>query len=99
MMKEYERCLVYYIVGDVESELNDAECNFVEWCLVLCAHDEMMAQSNNAADQYWVFEDQFKLQKKGVGHGLHRSDMICSTVGHMVDVGESLEYGKNHKRY
>ncbi|KAG2036746.1 hypothetical protein BDR03DRAFT_865439, partial [Suillus americanus] len=99
IMKEYERCLVRYIVGHVESELNDAECNFVERHLVLCAHDKMTAQSNDAVDQYWVFEDQFKLQKKGVGCGLHCSDVICSTVGHMVYAGESLEYGKNHEGY
>ncbi|KAG1850739.1 hypothetical protein C8R48DRAFT_750082 [Suillus tomentosus] len=57
------------------------------------------AQSNDAVDQYWVFEDQFKLRKKGVGRGLHHSDVICSIVGHMVDAGESLEYGKNHEGY
>ena len=79
-MKEYEQRLVCYVVGDVESELKDLNCNFVERWLVLCAHDEMTAQSNDATDKYWVFEDQFKLQKKGVGRGLHRSDVICSTV-------------------
>ena len=25
--------------------------------------------------------------------------MICSTVGHLVDAGVSLEYGKNYDRY
>ncbi|KAG1852221.1 hypothetical protein F4604DRAFT_1933794 [Suillus subluteus] len=89
MMKEYERRLVRYVVGDVETEFKDPNCNFVERRLVLCAHDEMMAQSNDATDKYW----------KGVGHGLHRSDVICSTVGHLVDAGESMEYGKNHEGY
>jgi hypothetical protein len=98
-MKEYTERLVRYVVGDVEMELNDPGCNFVEHRLVLCAHDEMTAQSNDATDKYWVFEDQYKLRKKGVGRGIHRSDVICSTVGHMVDAGESLEYGKNHDGY
>lgn len=60
-MKEYERHLVRYVVGDVETEFKDPNCNFVEWRLVLCAHDEMTAQSNDVTDKYWVFEDQFKL--------------------------------------
>ncbi|KAG1858571.1 hypothetical protein F4604DRAFT_1882904 [Suillus subluteus] len=51
------------------------------------------------ARQWFHREDQFKLQKKGVGRGLHRSDVICSTVGHLVDAGESMEYGKNHEGY
>ncbi|KIK18907.1 hypothetical protein PISMIDRAFT_54765, partial [Pisolithus microcarpus 441] len=47
----------------------------------------------------WVFEDEHQLRKKGVGRGIHRSDVICSTVGHLVDAGESLEYGKNYDGY
>ncbi|KAG2108725.1 uncharacterized protein F5147DRAFT_745701 [Suillus discolor] len=31
--------------------------------------------------------------------GLHHSDVICSTVGHIVDADESSEYGKNHRGY
>ncbi|OAX30732.1 hypothetical protein K503DRAFT_818498 [Rhizopogon vinicolor AM-OR11-026] len=49
----------------------------------------MMVQSNDTTDKYW----------KGVGCGIHRSDVICSIVGYMVDAGESLEYGKNHDGY
>ncbi|KAG1868722.1 hypothetical protein C8R48DRAFT_747104 [Suillus tomentosus] len=49
----------------------------------------MMAQLNDATDKYW----------KGVGRGLHCSDVICSTVGHLVDAGESMEYSKNHEGY
>ncbi|KAF8157614.1 hypothetical protein K438DRAFT_1620770 [Mycena galopus ATCC 62051] len=36
---------------------------------------------------------------KGVGRGLHRSDVICSTVGHIPEAGEELEYGKNYDGY
>ncbi|KIK92497.1 hypothetical protein PAXRUDRAFT_147202, partial [Paxillus rubicundulus Ve08.2h10] len=67
--------------------------------LVLCAHDEMTVQANDAVDQYWVLEDQFQLQKKGTGCGIHRSDIICSTAGHMMDAGVSLDYGKNYQGY
>ncbi|KAG1727295.1 uncharacterized protein EDB91DRAFT_1061178 [Suillus paluster] len=55
--------------------------------------------ANDAVDQYWVFEDEFRLRKKGAGRGLHRSDVICSTIGHLVEAGESLEYGKNYDGY
>ncbi|KAG2159301.1 uncharacterized protein EDB93DRAFT_1237498 [Suillus bovinus] len=49
--------------------------------------------------RWWLLE-KFKLRKKGVDHGLHRSDVICSTVGHLVDAGESMEeYSKNHEGY
>ena len=99
MMKSYEHRFVRYVVGDVDTEVVAHPHNFVERRLVLCAHDEMTAQANDAVDQYWVFEDEFRLRKKGAGRGLHRSDVICSTVGHLVDAGESLEYGKNYDGY
>lgn len=73
--------------------------NCVERWLVLVAHDEMVAQSNNAAEQYWVWNNEFQLRKKGVGRGIHLSEVICSTVGHMVEAGQMLEYGKNHEGY
>jgi hypothetical protein len=98
-MKEYKPRLVHYVVGDVETELVAQPANFVERRLVLCAHDEMTVQANDAVDQYWVLEDQFRLRKKGAGRGIHRSDVICSTVGHMVDAGQSMEYGKNYDGY
>ncbi|KAH7902787.1 hypothetical protein BJ138DRAFT_1021520 [Hygrophoropsis aurantiaca] len=59
----------------------------------------MTAQSNDAMDKYWVYSDEYKLRKKGAGRGIHRSDVICSTVGHMADAGQSLEYGKNYEGY
>ncbi|KAG1775117.1 hypothetical protein EV702DRAFT_1180521 [Suillus placidus] len=59
----------------------------------------LRSQANDAVGQYWVFEDEFRLRKKGAGRGLHRSDVICSTVGHLVEAGETMEYGKNHEGY
>ncbi|KAG1866359.1 hypothetical protein C8R48DRAFT_600387 [Suillus tomentosus] len=47
----------------------------------------------------WVFDNEFKLRKKGVGRGIHRSDVICSTCGHLSEAGESMEYGKNYEGY
>jgi len=44
-------------------------------------------------------KSQYRLQKKGVGRGLHQSDVICSICGHLVDAGETLEYGKNYDGY
>ncbi|KAG1888079.1 hypothetical protein F4604DRAFT_1493174, partial [Suillus subluteus] len=31
--------------------------------------------------------------------GLHQSDVICSTVGHLVEVSQTLEYGKKYNGY
>ena len=59
----------------------------------------MTVQSNDATNEYWVFDDEYRLRKKGAGHGIHQSDVICSTEGHLVDAGCSLEYGKNYKGY
>ncbi|KAH6905763.1 hypothetical protein BKA70DRAFT_1107273, partial [Coprinopsis sp. MPI-PUGE-AT-0042] len=47
----------------------------------------------------WVFEDQYALRKKGVGRGLHQSDVICSTVGWIMAASQTLEYGKNYEGY
>ncbi|KAJ7607101.1 hypothetical protein DFH06DRAFT_1275273 [Mycena polygramma] len=55
--------------------------------------------ANDTTAKSWVLENQHKLRKKGVGRGLHRSDIICSTFGHVVEGGETLEYGKNYDGY
>ena len=39
------------------------------------------------------------IEKKGVGHGLHQSDVICSTLGWLKDASQTLEYGKNYDGY
>jgi len=98
-MKEYKARLVQYVVGNVEIEAHINPTNFVECQLVLCAHDEMTVQSNDMAQKSWVFDGEHQLRKKGVGRGIHRSDVICSIMGHLVDAGQSLEYGKNYDGY
>jgi hypothetical protein len=98
-MKIHEQCLVCYVVGDVDAELNSKPQNYVERRLVLCAHDEMTAQANDSQAKSWVFEDQHVLHKKGVGQGIHKSDVICSTVGWLEDASQTLEYGKNYEEY
>lgn len=98
-MKEYEPRLVRYVVGDVDRELNIPPPNYVERRLVLCAHDEMTAQANDAKEKSWVLEDQHALRKKGAGRGIHKSDVICSTIGWLADASQTLEYGKNYEGY
>lgn len=94
MMEEYQQCLVKYVAGDVDKELEKPYKNYFEWHLVLVAHDEMTAQQNDGKKS-WVFN----VKKKGQCHGIHQSDVICSTMGHMVDVGQSLKYSKNYEDY
>ncbi|KAK7035185.1 hypothetical protein R3P38DRAFT_3351344 [Favolaschia claudopus] len=67
-----------------------------QYWLVLTAQDEMTAQANDGDKWKWIMEGENPTRKKGVGRGIHRSDVICSTVGHIVDGGEQIEYGKNY---
>jgi hypothetical protein len=67
--------------------------------LVLLAQDESTAQQNDGKKASWVYEGEHALKKKGVGRGIHQSDVICSTFGWLKDVSQSLEYGKNYKGY
>jgi hypothetical protein len=98
-MKAYEARLVRYVIGDVDQELIIQRENFVERRLVLLAQDEMTAQANDIMPKTWVFEDQHRLRKKGVGRGLHKSDILCSTVGWLEEATQTLEYGKNYEGY
>ena len=84
-MEEYFPRLLYYVMGDVEKESVTLTSDFVGWHLVLVAHDEMTAQANDSMTKSWVFENQHQLHKKGPGHGLHQSDVICSTYGWLKD--------------
>ena len=59
--------LIQYSPENVEEEVYIAPKNYVERRLVLCAHDEMTAQANDANAKSWVLEDQHRLRKKGVG--------------------------------
>jgi hypothetical protein len=98
-MAEYQRRLVEYVVGDVEKELEKHPGNYVERRLVLCSHDESTSQANDSQAKGWVHEDGHTLKKKGVGHGCHQSDVICSTVGWLEEASQSMEYGKNYEGY
>jgi hypothetical protein len=59
----------------------------------------MTAQAHDTNEKSWILEDQHALQKKGVGHGLHKSDVIWSTFGWLKDGSQTLEYGKNYEGY
>ena len=98
-MKAYESRLVHYVVGDVDRELIIPHENYVECRLVLLAQDEMTSQANDITPKMWVFQDQHHLRKKGVGRGLHQSDILCSTVGWLDEGTQTLEYGKNYEGY
>jgi hypothetical protein len=56
-------------------------------------------QANDGDRAGWGPEDERPLLKKGVGHGSHWSDVICSTVGWLKEAGQQLEYGKNYDGY
>jgi hypothetical protein len=99
-MKFHARRLIWFVIGDVDKEdLSSPPENYVEQRLVLCVHDEMTAQAHDSPVKSWVFEDQHSLRKKGVGCGIHQSDIICSTVGWLKDASQTLEYRKNYEGY
>lgn len=96
-MKEYFPCLICYTVGDVDTPVKAS--NFVERPLVLVAQNEITAQANDTVLKSWVFDNQHKLRKKGIDHGLHQSDIICLTVDWLAEANQTLEYGKNYNGY
>jgi hypothetical protein len=100
-MKKYEARLVRYEVGNTEKEviLQEAPGDSDQRKLVLVAHDEMTAQANDGMAMSWVWQGEQPLKKKGVGRGLHQSDVICSTVGWLREASQTLEYGKNYDGY
>jgi hypothetical protein len=98
-MKEHKRRLVQFVVGDVAKEVTVPPTNYVERRLVLVAHDEMTAQANDGQKKSWVSNGEHALKKKGVGRGIHQSDVICSTVGWLPEASQTLEYGKNYDGY
>ncbi|KAF9455971.1 hypothetical protein BDZ94DRAFT_1327276 [Collybia nuda] len=96
-MEEYRPHLVEFAVGDVEREVKKPNCVLKH--LVLCAHDEMTAQANDGKKKSWIMEGEQPLKKKGVGHGIHQSDVICSTIGWLKEASQTMEYGKNYEGY
>ncbi|KAJ7580340.1 hypothetical protein C8J56DRAFT_896344 [Mycena floridula] len=83
---------------DIEKE-QAQELPFPLRWLVLIAHDEMTVQANDSNTKSQVFQGEQSLKKKGVDRGLYCSDVICSTFSHLLDAGQSLEYGKNYEGY
>lgn len=59
----------------------------------------MTAQANDGRTKSWVLDGEQLLKKKGVGHGIHQSDVICSTYGWIEEASQSMEYGKNYEGY
>jgi hypothetical protein len=101
-MNELRPRFVEYVVGDVDKRVDKGEDPPLgpdgRW-LVLCAHDEMTAQANDGQKASWVLDGEQPIRKKGVGRGIHQSDVICSTVGWLKDASQSIEYGKNYDGY
>ena len=67
MTEKHKEQLVKYVVGDVDKEVDMKPQNYVEHCLILSPHDETTSQANDGQHMGWVLEQQFPLQKKGVG--------------------------------
>ena len=86
-------------MGETDKELEKVLANYVERHLVLLAHDESMVQANDGKGKSWVLDGEHPLKKKGIGRGLHQSDVICSTVGWLKEASQTLEYGKNYDGY
>ncbi|KAJ6610251.1 hypothetical protein B0H10DRAFT_2225142 [Mycena sp. CBHHK59/15] len=91
--------LVEYQVGNLEKLVEKPPPPPGEFWLILAAHDEMTAQANDCEKAVWILKGENPIRKKGVGRGVHRSDIICSTFGHVVEAGQGIEYGKNHDGY
>lgn len=98
-MKQHRRRVVEYVVGDVKKEREKSVNNYVERRLVLVSHDESTTQANDGKKKSWVHKNEHALKKKGVGRGIHQSDVICSTIGWVEGASQSLEYGKNYEGY
>lgn len=92
-----------YQVGDVDVELEVEEQSDGQGGhlppLVLVAHDASIFHANDDQAQRWVYKDEYRLKHKGKGRGLHASEFICSTVGHLKDAGHVIDMGKNHDGY
>lgn len=98
-MQKHEAQLIRYAVGDVGTEVDIKPSNYVERHLVMVPQDEMTAQANDSQEKSWVLGEEHRLRKKGPGRGLHKSDVICSTVGYLEEASQTLEYRKNYDGY
>jgi hypothetical protein len=98
-MEKYRPRLVEYQTGDMNKRVEKNRPDNSQPWLVLLAQDESTAQQNDGKKASWVYEGEHALKKKGVGRGIHQSDVICSTFGWLKDASQSLEYGKNYEGY
>jgi hypothetical protein len=98
-MDAYRKRLVEYRADNLEEEVTKPPDNYVEPRLVLVPQDEMTAQANDGLKKSWVPDGEQPLKKKGVGRGIHQSDVICATVGWVKEASQSMEYGKNYDGY
>ena len=99
VMKMFEPWLVWYEVGNVGKEMIIPRENYVEHWLVLMPQDEMTLQANDIMLKMWVYNGQYMLRKKGLGWGLHQSDVINSVIGWLKNGSQTLEYSKNYDGY
>ena len=97
-MQQYQSRLVEYKIREVETKIIK-QSKPGERRLVLVAHDESTMQANDGEKEGWVLDGEHPLQKKGVGRGLHQSDVICSTYGWLKGASVTMEYGKNYDGY
>lgn len=97
-MQQYRSHLVEYKIREVETEIIK-QLKPGERRLVLVAHDESTMQANDGEEEGWVLDGEQPLRKKGVGRGLHQSNVICSTYGWLKGASVTMEYGKNYDGY
>ena len=97
-MQQYRSRMVEYKIGEVEIEIIKP-LQTGERRIVLVAHDESTMQANDGEKEGLVLDGEQPLKKKGVGRGLHQSDVICSTYGWLKGASVTMEYGKNYKGY
>ena len=79
-MKEYQKWLVEYKMGDTEVKINKQLLDGV-WKLVLLPHNKSTNKANDGPKASWVLEGEQPVLKTGAGCGSHQSDVICSTHG------------------
>ncbi|KAG1725039.1 hypothetical protein EDB19DRAFT_1897832 [Suillus lakei] len=94
-----------YLEGLVQTEMPQGLKRYIE--LELFPHIHMKVgcgvslstAPNDGQSMSWVPDGKHKLRKKGVGRGLHQSNIICLTVGHLKEAAHTIEYGKNYEGY
>jgi hypothetical protein len=98
-MEQIKHRLVGYLPEDVTKEVPLPHLQPDERKIVIVTRDEMTAQAHDGRSMSWVWKGEQPLRKKGPGHGLHQSDVICSAVGWLKEASETVEYGKNYDGY